>query len=135
MIVTRFCSEKEYQDFLSGKGLVNDTDHYRWGKGGSTSRGFCFTADKPRDAWRYLKGCIPPPDVCMVLDIPDNRLTKSFGKYPDYSFSPPRPSLKVEFCLTSYSKQKAKLIEVLRPDDFSNPEEMAAAAFLYKMTH
>lgn len=51
---------------MAGEMLTNSTDHYRGGKGGSTSVGFCFTTDKPRIAWRYLKGIVDA-DVCLVL--------------------------------------------------------------------
>lgn len=38
----RFCSYKEYEQYMSGSSLHNHTDHYHGGKGGSLSRGFCF---------------------------------------------------------------------------------------------
>ena len=74
----------EYNKFMAGETLTNTTDHYKGGKGGSTSKGFCFIEDNPKAAWRYLKGIVNP-EVCMVLEIDPSLLTSSFGKYADYS--------------------------------------------------
>ncbi len=132
MLVTRFCSQKEYQEFVDGKLLVNTTDHQAEGQA-STSTGFCFTIDSPREAWRHLKGIIPPPDICMVLEIPGALLKPTRARYADHSYSPPRPYYKVEFCATKYSNHTAKLIKVLHPHEFSTPDEMAAAKLIYNM--
>ena len=51
MTVTRFMSRAEWDAFQDGKILINETDHYKGGKGGSLSAGFCFTEDTPEDAW------------------------------------------------------------------------------------
>ena len=42
LILHRFMSREEYIMYQSGEVLHNDTDHYKGGKGGSTSTGFCF---------------------------------------------------------------------------------------------
>ena len=126
--LTRFCSRAEYEAFLRGNILHNNTDHYLGGKGGSTSRGFCFTIDKPSKAWRYLKGLVSM-DICMVLDIDRNILTKSIGKYVDYDNSTDtviKSCLKPEYCTCSYSTLQAKLIEVVNPATFCTPEELHA---------
>lgn len=127
MIVTRFCSITEFIMFVCGEVLRNDTDHFMGGKGGSTSKGFCFTEDDPHTAWRYLKGLVSP-DVCMVLDIDKDLLTKSSGKYGDYSDGKDgtTPCLKTEYCTCEYSNKTARLIKALSPYEFSTPAELMA---------
>ena len=126
MILTRFCSQAEYDKYMSGETLRNTTDHYRGGKGGSTSVGFCFTKDAPKTAWRYLKGCVDF-DVCLVLDIDDALLAHSHGKYSDYSRSEGIGiCIKGEYCITAYSKKTAKLLQVLKPEEFATKYEIEA---------
>ena len=111
---------------MSGETLTNTTDHYRGGKGGSTSVGFWFTKEEPKTAWRYLKGCIDF-DVCLVLDIDEALLTHSFGKYSDYSRSEGIGiCIKDEYCITAYSKETAKLLQVLKPEEFATKAELEA---------
>ena len=80
MILYRFCSRAEADALMRGEVIRNNTDHYKGGTGGSVSRGFCLTREKPKKAWRYLKGIVTP-EVCMMMDIPVNLLTVSWGKY------------------------------------------------------
>lgn len=132
MIVTRFCSKEELQKFLNGEILINTTDHYRGGKGGSLSRGFCFTADDPATAWQYLKGIVTP-EVCMILDIHPANLRKSSGRYSDYSDGIGLNScIKTEYCTMKYSNHSAKLIRALDIQEFATPEECAIFAALSK---
>ena len=63
-------SRAEWDAFQDGKVLINETDHYTGGKGGSLSVGFCFTQDSPEDAWVYLAGVVDAAG-CGVLDFPD----------------------------------------------------------------
>ena len=133
MILTRFCSQDEHQKYMQGETLTNTTNHYHGGKCGSTSVGFCFTTDEPKIAWRYLKGCVDF-DVCVVLEIDDALLTHSTGKYADYYNSDGIGScLKHEYCLTTYSNKTAKLLKVLKPEDFATQEEMEASRFIRMM--
>ena len=74
----------EWEAFERGETLINNTDHFDGGKGGSKSVGFCFTEDEPAIAWRYLAGIVDA-DVWATFDFPDNYLTKSDGKYNDKS--------------------------------------------------
>ena len=115
MRVTRFCSKKEYDAFIAGERLVNNTDHYRGGKGGSLSQGFCFSPDKPKVAFEYLKGTIDT-EVCMVLDFPDDYLIESRGKYRNPGVPEDSPMVKVmlkkEFCCGVYDNKVAKLISM-----------------------
>lgn len=110
--VTRFCSRKEYEALMHGETVTNNRDHYNGGRGGSLSVGFCFTEDNPMTAWRYLKG-VAVAEVCLVLDIPREMLTRSTGVYRDVSSSldRPRKCLKEEWCLTSYSLNDIRLIK------------------------
>ena len=80
MNLYRFASNEEYHALLAGKVLHNATDHFKGGRGGSTSKGFCFTEDEPKIAWQYLKGIVTP-DICLCFDIPRQLLIKSRGKY------------------------------------------------------
>lgn len=135
MKVTRFCSQRELDKYLAGETLTNDTDHYRGGKGGSTSVGFCFTTDEPRTAWRYLKGIVQA-DVCIVLDIDKNRLRKSSGKYADYSDGIGFKScLKTEYCTREYSQRNARLLKVYQLTDFATPEEIEAMKYIAALKH
>lgn len=72
----------EWQAFQQGERLVNHTDHFNGGRGGSKSKGFCFTEDIPDEAWKYLKGIVDA-DVCVTLEFPDGYLTESYGVYAD----------------------------------------------------
>lgn len=118
---------------MAGETLTNHTDHYRRGKGGSTSVGFCFTADPPKTAWRYLKGTVSS-EVCMVLDFGSyNPLIRfSHGKYVDYSRSKSGnfTCIKPEVCITEYSNKTAKLIKVLQPEEFATQSELEAIRML-----
>lgn len=116
MQVTRFMSRKEWDAFQDGKILVNDTDHYRGGKGGSLSVGFCFTEDAPEDAWVYLSGIVDAA-VCVVFDFPDGYLRKSYGVYADHSEGAKFEDkvLKVEWCCVKYHRSIAKVVQVIDP--------------------
>lgn len=134
MRVTRFCSLAEFRKFESGEVLINNTDHYKNGKGGSTSRGFCFTEDDPSTAWRYLKGVVCP-EVCMVLEFENGGLTPSMGRYADYSNGQDGSGscLKVEYCTCQYSNKTAKLIKSIMLEDFATRAEKAAIKIMKLM--
>lgn len=82
MRVTRFMSLAEWEAFERGETLINNTDHFDGGKGGSKSVGFCFTEDAPEVAWRYLAGIVDA-DVWVTFEFPDNYLIQSDGVYAD----------------------------------------------------
>lgn len=133
MILTRFCSQTEYDKFMAGETLTNCTDHYRGGKCGSTSVGFCFTTDSPRIAWRYLKGIVYA-DVCLVLDMDKALLQQSVGTYADYSTDGRiGRCLKKEYCTPAYSCKTAKLLKVLKPDEFATKDEIMAIRMMRKL--
>lgn len=109
MKLNRFCSHLELLTLLSNGTIQNNTDHFQGGKGGSTSRGFCFTKDEPKTAWKYLRGIVSP-GVCAVYEIPDDMLKKSFGKYAgDYVHTAHRTTystvIKEEYCCFELRKE------------------------------
>lgn len=114
MIVTRFMSLREWEAFERGETLINNTDHFDGGKGGSQSVGFCFTVDAPEVAWRYLKGIVDA-DVWVTFEFPDGHLSPSMGKYPDYSDDTFKPCLRREWCCTSYDNNIAKVVDKCVP--------------------
>ena len=111
MRVTRFMSRAEWDAFERGRTLVNKTDHYKSGRGGSLSVGFCFTEDDPAVAWEYLKGLVDA-DVWVTFDFPDGYLSQSEGRYADKSKDAAFGDVvyKREWCCTKYNKSIAKVV-------------------------
>lgn len=116
MRVTRFMSLAEWEAFERGETLINNTDHFDGGKGGSKSVGFCFTEDAPEVAWRYLAGIVDA-DVWVTFEFPDNYLIQSDGIYGD-----PREGAGFydriiidEWCCTSYDNTIAKVVDKCIP--------------------
>ena len=72
----------EWEAFERGETLINNTDHFDGGKGGSKSVGLCFTEDAPEVARRYLSGIVDA-DVWVTFDFPDGYLSRSNGVYAD----------------------------------------------------
>lgn len=55
---------------------------------------------------------------------------RTTGKYADYSVGDSIGTcLKHEYCLTSYSNKTAKLLKVLKPEEFATPAEIEASRF------
>lgn len=131
MRLTRFCSLAEFQKFISGKKLINKTNHFKENGCVTSSIGFCFSEDNPKTAWQYLKGIVNY-NICMVVDIQESLLTKTYGRYPDYSNGQLGEALclKPEYCLTSYSSKNATLIKVLRTSDFASHDEIYALGLM-----
>ena len=109
-------SLKEWQAFQQGERLVNHTDHFCDGKGGSLSKGFCFTEDEPAIAWRYLAGIVDA-DVWATFEFPDNYLTKSDWKYNDKSEGAGffDYEIRTEWCCRSYDNTIAKVVDKCIP--------------------
>lgn len=116
MRVTRFMSLAEWEAFERGETLVNTTDHFDGGKGGSKSVGFCFTEDAPEVAWEYLAGIVDA-DVWVTFEFPDGYLTESDGKYSDQSKGAGFYDVvyRTEWCCTSYDNTIAKVIDKCIP--------------------
>lgn len=124
--VVRFCSIEEYRRLMSGEYLYNLTNHAALGRS-TSSVGFCFAEDDPATAWRYLKGIVDS-DVCMQLVFKPGTLTKSKGRYIDYSngtFSSLPPCIKREWCCKTYSLSDIETVEVI--NDFCRPQDLAIA--------
>lgn len=109
-------SRAEWDAFQDGKVLINDTDHYKGGKGGSLSVGFCFTEDSPEDAWVYLIGIVDA-DVCVTLEFPDGYLRESRGIYADHSDGAGffNKVIKTEWCCEEYDNKVAQVVSFRNP--------------------
>lgn len=84
-------------------------------------------------AWRYLKGIVDE-DVCLVLDMDKALLQQSVGMYADFSTEGRiGRCLKKEYCTTAYSSKTAKLLKVLKPDEFATKDEIMAIQMLRKL--
>lgn len=133
MKLYRFCSHKELQKLMAGETIHNTADHYRNGKGGSISRGFCLTQDKPEEAWKYLKGIVAP-DVCIRFDIDRKLLTASNGKYATNYMHHPDGSMtftteiKREWCIDVLRPEW--LTEVIALESFVPEHELNAARYV-----
>ena len=138
MDLYRFCSEKEAELLSQGATITNTTNHYFDGKGGSTSVGFCMTTDEPQTAWHYLKGIVTP-DICLHLDIPEELLTKSKGKYVRYAMEHRygktfmTTDYKDEWCITELRPEWLK--ETIRLETFVPDYELEAAREFEKTKH
>lgn len=122
-----FMSGAEWEAFERGETLINTTEHFDGGNGGSKSVGFCFTEDEPATAWRYLAGVVDA-DVWVTFEFPDGYLSPSIGKYPDYSDDTFKPCLRREWCCTSYDNNIAKVVDKCVP--FQGEEYRELRAFI-----
>lgn len=117
MILHRFCSETEYAAYMRGETLENRTDHYRDGKGGSTSRGFCFFNGNVRTWAQRLNGIVDF-DILITVEVSKTKIRESHGVYVDWEHDsghgiPPRAVYK-EFCTETYSREDFRLLGVDR---------------------
>lgn len=85
MILHRFMSEREFNDYQNGETMRNTTDHRKNGEH-TKSVGFCFFTEDPNDAIHWLSGIVTD-DVCVTFDVPDDKVTKSSGIYRDHEKS------------------------------------------------
>ena len=79
MKIFRFMSYKEFEKYMNGENLYNNTKH----KAKTNSIGFCFfdiNDFSPEFAWRFLKGAIFP-DICVVFEVDETLLRKGYGIY------------------------------------------------------
>ena len=121
LTLTRFCSYEEAERLQRGDVLYNYTDHYKGGRGGSVSVGFCFTKALPGEAWPWLKGNVHA-DVVMRVRIPRGRLNKSMGRYRRTTYhqkgdrylpQDPEGVYRVEWCTTVLDPAWIQILEVL----------------------
>lgn len=138
MNLYRFCSHEELQKLLRKETIHNSTDHFAGGNGGSTSRGFCMSEDKPEVAWKYLKGIVTP-DVCIRLDIPKSLLKSSKGKYVGKTTQTPdgstiiSPAFKPEWCISELRPEWLK--EIIPLESFVPDYELEAVRYYAKIKH
>lgn len=115
----RFMSKEEYIMYQSGEILRNDTDHYRNGEGGSTSKGFCFFIGSVRE-WAHRLNGLVSFDVLLTVEFNgvdlDADVCISTGIYADNpSAEYPKRKLYREVCTTAYSLQSMRFVSA----DFS----------------
>lgn len=117
MILHRFCSETEYAAYMRGETLENHTDHYRGGKGGSTSRGFCFFKGSVKP-WARRLNALVDFDVLITVDVSRTKVRESQGVYADWVRDPgygiPPRAIFAEYCTESYNREDFKLLDIDR---------------------
>lgn len=116
MKIFRFMSYKEFEKYMNGENLYNNTKH----KAKTNSIGFCFfdiNNFSPEFAWRFLKGAIFP-DICVVFEVDETLLRKGYGIYSDpnktlyelMNFIPKMIRVS-EYCTENYNKEVFKLVK------------------------
>lgn len=116
MKIFRFMSYKEFEKYMNGENLYNNTKH----KAKTNSIGFCFfdiNDFSPEFAWRFLKGAIFP-DICVVFKVDETLLRKGYGIYSDpnktlyelMNFIPKMIRVS-EYCTENYNKEVFKLVK------------------------
>lgn len=108
MILHRFCSNEEYEKYMAGETLVNNTRHSD--RFSSTSVGFCFFPEDPRKARHWLSGNVDF-DWCLTFAVPDGMVEPSRAKYADWSSPEGGSAYKTEYCCQRYDKSHFKLIK------------------------
>lgn len=135
----RFMSKAEYIMYQSGEILHNNTDHYRNGKGGSTSKGFCFFIGNVRE-WAHRLNGLVSFDVLLTVEFNgvdlDGDVYISSGVYADNpSAEYPKRKLYREVCTTAYSRESMRFVSA----DFSwasDPRFISRSeALAYAMRH
>lgn len=116
MKIFRFMSYKEFEKYMNGENLYNNTKH----KAKTNLIGFCFfdiNDFSPEFAWRFLKGAIFP-DICVVFEVDETLLRKGYGIYSDpnktlyelMNFIPKMIRVS-EYCTENYNKEVFKLVK------------------------
>lgn len=113
MILHRFCSVLEYNRYCAGEVLHNNTDHYHEGRGGSTSRGFCFFQGNHFEWARRLNGLVDF-DILLSVNVAQEHVRQSMGVYADWETAPDglpyRRVLFPEFCTESYDITRFRFV-------------------------
>lgn len=82
MQIFRFMSKYEFEQYRSGKTLINNKNHHLETKRKTNSIGFCFLDIKdykPEKALHFLSGIVNF-DVCAVFET-DKKMNKTWGTY------------------------------------------------------
>ena len=115
MIVHRFMSDREYQSLMAGETLTNTTIHASNHRV-STSIGFCFFTEQPKDAIKWLGGIVDT-DWLVTFDIPEQMFSKSRARYRDPEkdkliLGEPIMKWRTEWCLQEYSTCTVRIVNV-----------------------
>ncbi len=100
-------SELEYERLMAGKELVNKTVH-RYDGLDSDAVGFCFFAEEPEQAIRWLKG-VCCTDVLVKFDVPDDFMHLRTAYYRNPDIQPPDDLLpenrvpRIDYCCEHYN--------------------------------
>ena len=135
MKIFRFMSEKEFEKYKNGEELINNTDHHEMGQK-TNSVGFCFLNAKefqPEYAAHFLSGIVGTGTIlqkasglentiCAVFETDGKNLKRTYGRYArPRSVKEIRAGVEAEaffaneYCTTSYSKEKFKLLKYAKP--------------------
>lgn len=104
LILSRFCSQEEFDLYMRGEILVNNKDFSKISK--STSKGFCWFDDDPEYAIEYLSGIVTR-DICITVETDSENVNTSMGYY----WGCDGPEWMPEYCCTTYDNKRFKLIE------------------------
>lgn len=108
MKLFRFMSKEEFNKYLKGEKLINETKHI----GYTNSKGFCFMNledYEPEYAYQFLSGIVST-GVCVVFET-NEILTKSYGGYAEPYGDFFDSFVSNEYCTEEYSNNDFKLIK------------------------
>lgn len=108
MILHRFCSAEEYEAYMRGETLVNETNHSLLRGSASTSIGFCFFCERPEDAVHVLSGIVDL-DYCIKVEVDESLVSKARGRYANRELN--AAEYRDEYCTTTYDNKTFRLIE------------------------
>lgn len=103
--LSRFMSRAEFDRYMAGETLVNETDHSRQRGTASTCVGFCWFEGDPGEAKHRLSGIVDF-DVCLTVEVEPSawrRLRCGTGRYMDHKTG--GPYWLTEYCTTRYSRE------------------------------
>ena len=108
MKLFRFMSKKEFNKYLKGEELINETEHM----GNTNSKGFCFMNCEDYEseyAYQFLSGVVDT-GVCAVFET-KKELIETYGVYADPYGSFFDSFTSDEYCTKEYNKKDFKLIK------------------------
>lgn len=140
MRLFRFMSIDEFNKYVNGKKLINNTNHHKENNQKTNSIGFCFLnldEYKPEEALHFLTGIVNF-SICAVFETNNENVRRTKGRY-NILAKASRPTnvyanyfellnseyngfIANEYCTTKYSKDNFKLIKYTIPDWFNQHE-------------
>ena len=133
MILHRFMSEQEYERLMAGEVLVNKTVHRDEGSA-SNAVGFCFFAEEPEQAIRWLKGTCCT-DVLVTFEVPEDFMHRRSAYYRNPDIPPPDDILpenrvpRCDYCCERYSRAQCRPIAHTAEYRLEGFERMIVALF------